>query len=300
MSRSPLFPLRIALGVIAVSFGAILVRFAGEAPPLAIASWRLGLAVLFILPMAVLRGRRLGRRDLLLAVGSGGALAVHFVLWISSLNYTSVASSVLFVTTHPIFVGIGSHFLLKERISRYLAGGIGLAIAGGFLLGWGDFKIGGTALYGDLLAIGGGLAAAVYFLIGRRVRQRASLLDYVLVAYGTAAGIVLLSCGVTRTGLTGFSDFTYLYLGLLAIGPQLIGHTTFNWALKHLPAAKVSLVILAEPVGASFLALLFFAEVPGWLNGIGAAIILIGIYLSLRSEEGSDGNGKRSGEDRVG
>jgi len=302
MTRSRLFPLRIALGVIAISFGAILVRLAGDAAPPAIAAWRLGLAALVLFPIAVARGglRRIERSDLLLAVGSGIALAAHFILWISSLRYTSVASSVLFVTTHPIFVGLGSHFLLKERVGQRLAIGIGLSIIGGIIIGWGDLRIGGTALYGDLLAIGGGGAAAVYFLIGRRVRQRTPLIDYIAIAYGTAAAIVLLSCAAARTALTGFPRITYLYLGLLAVGPQLIGHSTFNWALRELPAAEVSVVILAEPVGATLLALFLFNEIPGWLNGIGAAIILVGIYLSLQGEEGPDGNGKRPGEDRMG
>ncbi len=289
--RGRLFPVRIAIGVIAVSFGSILVRLAGEASPLAIAGWRLGLAAVFLLPIVALHGnlRRIDRRILLLAIGSGCALSLHFILWISSLEYTSVSSSVLFVTTHPMFVGIGSHFLLKERVGRRLVAGIALSIIGGIIIGWGDLRIGGRAVYGDLLAIGGGLAAAIYFLIGRTVRKGSNLIDYIAIAYGTAAAIVLLSCAATGARLTGFSHQTYLYLFLLAIGPQLIGHTTFNWALKHLSAAKVSVVILGEPVGATILAILFFREVPGWLNGIGAVIILVGIYLSLRSEEGQNG-----------
>ena len=302
MSRGPLFPLRIVLGVVAISFGAILVRLAGEAAPIAIATWRVGLAALVLLPIAIFRGglRRIERKDLFLAIGSGLALAVHFILWISSLRYTSVASSVLFVTAHPIFVGLGSHFLLREPVDRRLIGGAALSLIGGVFIGWGDLKVGGTALYGDLLAIGGGLAAAVYFLLGRRARQRTPLIDYIAIAYGTAAATVLFGSVAARSPLTGFSQTTYLYLALLAVGPQLIGHTTFNWALKELSALKVSVVILAEPVGASLLALLFFGEIPGWLNGIGAVIILSGIYLSLKSEEGSDGNGDRSGEDRMG
>jgi len=281
---------RIGVGIAAVSFGAILIRFAEEAPPLAIAAWRLGLTAIVLLPLSFWKGRlhRVPKRDVAWAVASGVALAVHFVLWIASLRYTRVASSVLFVTTHPIFVGIGAHYILKERVRRGLAAGIALAVLGGGLIGFGDLQLGGEALQGDLLALAGGFAVAVYFLIGRRVRRTVSLLDYVTITYATAAVLVLAACLVSNCPLAGFSSKTYLYLGLLALGPQMIGHTTFNWALKHLAASKVSVMILAEPVGSSLLALLFFREVPSWLNVAGAVIILLGIYLSLRTKEATD------------
>jgi len=291
MSRREFLYLRFGIGIVAVSFGAILVRLAGEVPPLAIAAWRLGLTAVVLLPLAMARKSfwRIPRRELLWSIGSGVALAVHFVLWITSLRHTSVASSVLFVTTHPIFVVLGAHYVLKERIGRGLAVGVGLAILGAVLIGFGDLRLGGVALRGDLLALGGGLAVSIYFLIGRRVRRNVSLLDYVAITYGTAAVLVLLACLVAGCPLAGFSSDTYLFLALLALGPQLIGHSTFNWALRHLSASKVSVMILAEPIGSSLLALLFFSEVPTWLNGIGAVIILFGIYLSLQAKEASDG-----------
>jgi len=282
--------LRIVIGIAAVSFGAILVRLADEASPLAISAWRLALTAIVLFPVAAVRGTlwRLPRRDVLLSIASGVALAFHFVLWITSLRYTSVASSVLFVTTHPIFVGIGAHFALRERVGRRLAVGIALAIVGGGLIGLADLRFGADALRGDLLALAGGLAVAVYFLIGRRVRRTASLLDYITITYGTAAVLVVGAALVAGAPLHGFSPRTFLFLGLLALGPQLIGHTTFNWALKHLPAPKVSVMILAEPVGSSLLALLFFREVPTWPSALGAVIILAGIYMSLRTKEEPD------------
>lgn len=290
-ARRPYLHVRLALGIAAVSFGGILIRLAGEASPLAIAAWRLGIAALVLVPLALLRREqtKLDARTLLLSIGSGIALALHFVLWISSLRYTTVASSVLFVSTHPIFVGIGSHLVLKERVNRTLAAAIVLSALGGLIVGFGDVRLGGVALRGNLLALGGGMAVSVYFLIGRRVRRTVALLDYVAVSYGTAAILVFTGCLAARCPLGGFSSATYLYLSLLALGPQLLGHSTFNWALKHLPASKVSVLILGEPIGASILALLFFGEIPSWLNGVGAAAILIGIYLSLRSEEESNG-----------
>jgi drug/metabolite transporter (DMT)-like permease len=284
-----LYP-RIALGIVAVSFGAIFARLAGEASPFAIAAWRLTLAALVTGPLALFRTRRtINRRSLIWSGVSGVALALHFVLWISSLEYTTVASSVLFVSTHPIFVGLGSILFLRERLSRPLLIGIALAVIGGALIGFGDVRFGGSALQGDLLALGGGLMAAVYFLIGRSVRRTVSLSEYIGTSYGTAAGLVLLLCLATRTRLAGFAPSTYEYLVLLAVIPQLIGHSTINWALRRLSASRLSVFVLGEPVGSALLAIPFFREVPGGLNLLGAAVILAGIYLSLRSEEEQDG-----------
>ncbi|MBU1048414.1 DMT family transporter [Candidatus Bipolaricaulota bacterium] len=280
-----LYP-RMILGVVAVSFGAILVRFASEASPLAISAWRLTLASLVLVPVAwIQRKRTLTPRMALWCLASGAALALHFVLWTTSLNYTSIASSVLFVTTHPLFVGLGSFLFLKERPSRRLILGISIAILGGALIGFGDIQLAGTALRGDVLAVGGGLMAAIYFMIGRHVRQIVSATEYVAVTYGMAAVMLLAVCVITHTPAFGFSASTIGFLVLLALIPQLLGHSTFNWALKHVSASHVSIMILGEPVGAGILALIFFSEVPSGLNLIGAALILGGIYLSLRNKE---------------
>lgn len=280
-----LYP-RIALGIVAVSFGAIFARLANEASPFAVAVWRLTIAALVLVPIAAFRAERtLDRRTALWSVASGAALAAHFVLWISSLEHTTVASSVLFVSTHPVFVGVGSILFLRERPSKILSAGILLAVFGGALIGFGDLRFGGSALRGDLLALGGGLMAAVYFLIGRRVRQTVSLSEYAAVSYGMAAVLVLLLCLATRTPVVGYAPTTYAYLVLLAAVPQLIGHSTINWALRRLTASRVSVFVLGEPVCSTLLAIGIFGEVPGGLNLLGAAIILVGIYLSLRSEE---------------
>jgi drug/metabolite transporter (DMT)-like permease len=231
--------------------------------------------------------RTLTPKTILWCVASGIALALHFILWISSLSYTSVASSVLFVTTHPLFVGLGSFLFLKERPTRSLLIGASVAILGGVLIGLGDLRLAGDAVRGDLLAVGGGLMVAIYFMIGRHVRQTVAATEYVAVTYGTAAIFALALCGITRTPLFRFSLPTVGYLVLLGLVPQLLGHSTFNWALKHLPASHVSILILGEPIGSGFLALLFFREIPPGLNLVGAALILGGIYLSVRNKERS-------------
>ncbi len=278
---------RMALGVAAVSSGGVLVRLATGALPLAVTAWRLVLASLVLVPLALVRGTlpTVRRADLVWGIASGAALALHFVLWITSLSHTSVASSVLFVSTHPIFVAVGGALFLGERVGARAALGIGIAIAGGALVGSSDVSLG--AWVGDLLALGGGLFAAIYFLIGRRLQQRLSLVDYTAITYGTAAVLALVACWALRVRLVGFPPLTYVWLGLLAVGPQLLGHSTFNWALRHLPAAKVSVLILGEPVGAAILAYLVFGETLSWLRALGAAVILVGIYVSVRGSAGS-------------
>lgn len=277
---------RMLVGIAAASVGSILIRLASEADPLAIAAWRLTIASVILVPIAWMRKRRtLTLRTVSWCLVSGVALALHFILWTTSLSYTSVASSVLFVTTHPLFVGLGSFLLLKESLSSRLLVGIAIAVVGGALIGAGDIQLAGAAIRGDLLAIGGGFMVAVYFMIGRHVRQSVSATEYVAVTYTTAAALVLLICAITRTPIVGFSGSTIGFLLLLGLIPQLLGHSIFNWALKHLPATHVSIMILGEPVGSGLLAWLLLGEIPRGLNLIGAALILVGIYLSLRNKE---------------
>ena len=285
ISRPLLYGL-IVLAIVTVSFSAILIRLAGEAPVLTIAAWRLALATFFLIPFFI-KGRRRGtlaRRDVALCLLSGAFLALHFIFWIASLRHTSVASSVMLVSTVPIFMGIGSLVFLKERVSSSLWLAIALSVCGGVIIGWGDVQIDSGGLYGDLMAVGGALMASAYFLIGRRVRQRLPLSVYIFLSYGTAACVLLLTTLGTQTPLVGFSPLVYLYLALLAVGPQLIGHTTFNWTLKYLPAATVAVLILGEPIGSTLLAYLLLGEILTLLKGIGAALILVGIYFSLRKE----------------
>ncbi len=278
--------LLIATGVVAMSFGAILIRLTDGIPVLSLAAWRLGAAVLLLSPfgLARMKGDRPRFHDGFIAMGSGVFLAFHFILWITSLEKTSVASSVVLVDTSPIFVGIGAWAFLRERPRAGLIAGICLSVTGGMIISWGDMQTSGEALIGDLLALGGAVMAAGYLILGRRVRPRMQLLPYLTLSYGTAAVILLAGALITRSPLAGFSGVDYLYLVLLAVGPQLLGHGTLNWALRYLSAGTVAVITLGEPIGATVLAYLILGEGITWLKGIGAVIILVGIYLSLRGE----------------
>lgn len=274
-------------GVVAVSFAAIFIRLA-EAPSLVIAAYRLALASLIVAPVGFLRCwgevKRLDRQDLLYALVSGLLLSLHFALWIASLNYTTVASSVVFVTTNPIFVGIASYLFTRDQVSRVMFAGIILAVLGGMVIGWEDLALGGEALWGDLLALVGAMMAAGYLMAGRRLRPKMSLLAYISIVYSMAAIVAVLMCVLTKQSFTGYSPHTYLMFVLLAVVPQIIGHSSFNWALRHVSAAVVAVTILGEPVGSTILAYFILHEVPTLLKVGGATLILSGIYFSIREE----------------
>jgi drug/metabolite transporter (DMT)-like permease len=273
------------MGVVAVSFGAIFVRLA-EAPSLVIATYRLLIASLIVAPVGLFRRhaelRALSRYDLSWAVVSGVLLTLHFVFWIASLEYTTVASSVVFVSTSPIFVGVVSHFLTQDRLSLAMSAGIILALLGGLVIGWNDLALGSITLRGDMLAVLGAAMVGGYFMAGRRLRPKVSLLAYVTVVYSVAALGALILSGLSRQRLAGYPAQTWLMFFLLAAGPQIIGHSSLNWALRHLPAAAVGVVTLGEPVGSTVLALFLLGEVPAPLKLAGGALILTGIYLALQ------------------
>ena len=275
------------VGIVAVSFGSIFVRLA-EAPPLIIAAYRLGLASLVVGPVALIRSgqelRALSRRDLLYLVIAGVFLALHFGLWIASLAYTTVASSVILVSMSPLFVGLFSHLLGMDRVTRWMLRGILLSVVGSVAIGCGDFALGGGALWGDLLALGGAVMATGYLLAGRRLRQGLPLLPYISLTYSVAAAVTVVFCLLTGQRFTGYSSTTYLMFILLALVPQVIGHSAFNWALGYFSAPLVSVTVLGEPVGATILAYLILSEIPTLLKILGGAMIFSGIYLASRQE----------------
>jgi drug/metabolite transporter (DMT)-like permease len=283
----------LALGaaIIAISTAAVLISLAlGEgAPAIAIAALRMGFAAMVAVPLACCRARseisRLPRRDILLCILSGALLALHFASWTSSLETTSVMSSVVFVSTNPVFVGIASAIIFREKLGAWTVAGIVVAAAGGVVVGLVDFGQAGTdSLRGDVLAILGALAGSGYLLVGRRLRSRMSLTAYVGIAYGTAAILLLALAAVTGTPLGGFSVRGWLWIGLLAAGPQLIGHTSYNWALRYVSATFVTVALLAEPVGATLLAIPVLGQVPEAAPLAGGALILAGIVLAARAE----------------
>lgn len=275
----------LSLGVIMVSFAPILIRLA-EAPALSIASFRLGIAAIILGPVALIKERSaltsLSRVDILLTIVAGLALAAHFGFWIASLSYTSITSSTVLVTANPIFVAVCSHYFLRERINQRVRIAIITILIGMAIISGGDFSLGERGLFGDVLALIGALWVAIYYVIGRHLRSRISVTAYVGLVYTFAAVTIVIVSAISGTELSGFSTKTYLWLLLLALGPQVLGHTSLNWALGYLGATVVAVAVMAEPVLASILALIIFNEVPTAANIIGGLIVLSGVYVVVR------------------
>jgi drug/metabolite transporter (DMT)-like permease len=279
------FIILLLLGIVAVSTASIFIKLC-DAPALIISTYRMVLASLILMPWAsyqkVWRGWE--KKDVAWLIFSGILLSLHFASWIASLKYTSVASSVVLVTTHPIFVGIGSWVFLKERLGLNLIIGIGFSVIGSGLIGYGDIALSKEAFMGDGLALLGAIAASGYFLVGRKMRKNQDLLSYIFPVYSTAGLVLIIFSLFFRKPFFGYSSSTYLFLFLLALIPQLIGHTTFNWALKYLPASMVSITILGEPVGSTILAFFILGEGLTTWKVLGGISIFIGILIALKKE----------------
>jgi len=291
MEDSPRFSPNLALliSIIAVSTASILIRMS-NGPPLAIATYRMLFSTLLLLPFFVYFGglgkmRRMDLRGLASLMGIGVVLAIHFASWITSLSFTTVASSAVFVHIDPIFVAIVSHFFLNERVTRRMVAGIVVAFIGATMIAVGDAGIGELNLYGDLLALIGGVMLGIYILGGRVVRRNLDLTSYVTPVYATASLVLVLMSLLSGTPLTGYAVNEYVLFFAIALVPMIFGHTVYNWVLRYVSAPLVSMSLLGEPVGASILALLFLNEVPSLMVLLGGMVTLAGILTcAYRSE----------------
>jgi drug/metabolite transporter (DMT)-like permease len=282
--------LSLSAGIVAISSAATIVRMAQAqgVPSLSIAAWRLVIASAVLLPYAWLTHRDelrgVSRREWGLLAAAGVTLGLHFATWIASLGLTSVASSVVLVSMGPLFVALGSWLFLHERPSRATFLGILLAAVGSVAISWGDLGRGQDKLAGDLLALAGGVLMAAYLMIGRKVRARRSLAVYIAVVYGAAMVTMLAIVAVARQPMLGFRLPAYGWLLALGLFPQLVGHSTLNWALRHLSATFVAIITLAEPIGSGILAFLLLGEDVILSTLVGGILILTGIYIASRAE----------------
>lgn len=306
-NKAPLSPyLALFAAILAVSTSSIFIRFAQrDASSIVIAAYRLTIATLLIAPVAIIRQRdeikNIARKDWIFLIISGIMLAFHFASWITSLEYTTVTSSVVLVSTAPLWVAALTPWVLHERLSKMALIGMVVALLGGMLVSMaesctlgstgmvcepmGSFFQGKTFL-GNVLAMVGAWTVSGYLLIGRRVRAHISLPAYTFIVYGMAAiTLIILALGMKQVLIAPFQPITYLLFIALAVVPQLLGHSTYNWALRYLPAAFVSVMLLGEPVGSSILAYFILGEKPGWFELAGGVLILIGIGLSAQTDK---------------
>ncbi|MEP7054388.1 MAG: DMT family transporter [Actinomycetota bacterium] len=285
----------IAVAVVMLSTSGPLIRgAAGGAPAMSIAMWRNALASLVIVPFALVTHqaelRALPRRDWLLCVGAGLVLAAHFATWVPSISFTTVASAAALVATQPVWATLIARFR-GEHVGRAGWTGIVVAVVGAGVLSGVDFGVSGRAVWGDVLAIAGGILAGAYVAIGGTIRQRVSTTVYTGICYSTAALTLLVICAVGRQPMSGYRNNTWLAIIALTVGAQLFGHTVFNHVLKTTSPTFVSLSILFEVAGSALLAGIFFDEWPSVAAFPAAALIVGGIVLVVRAGNRPDVSG---------
>ncbi|NJK66261.1 MAG: DMT family transporter [Microcoleus sp. SU_5_3] len=280
------------IGVLAISTSSILIRLAnisagtsGLGFSLVLAASRLTLSALILLPAwQKIQWNPLQPGARRYASAAGLCLALHFALWITSLSYTSIAASTALVTTNPVWVAILSRFCFGEKLSKLSVLGITVALLGGITIALGSSggtNIGSNQLLGNFLALAGSWAVSLYFLLGREAQRRGlGIGGYIAIAYTVAAIVLLPLPFAFNTSYTGYSYIVYFYILLTAIVPQLIGHTVFNWAVAQISPTLVTLAILFEPVGASFLGYLLLREVPTPAVLGGAGVLLFGVAVA--------------------
>lgn len=289
--------LALFISVVSVSFAAIFI-VSCDAPALSIAFYRLLFTFLLILPFVLIYRKtrhellNMPRSTLLIMIGIGIILAAHFALWITSLEHTSVASSVILVTAHPLLVGPISHFFLKERLSTVNATGIILSVVGVIILVYGNygFATGLDTFEGNILAILGGIFAGLYILGGRKLRKTVSIGSYAFVVYAFGTVVLFIICLIFNAPVINLSLRDYGIIFLMAVVAGIFGHTLYNWSLEHVRASLASVVLLGEPIGSSILAyaLPWIQQTPSYYTIIGGAIILSGIYLTARKSMEAD------------
>lgn len=283
MNKPTIHPyIPIAIGVLTVGLSAIFVKMA-TADAGVIAFYRMFFSAVIMLPLFLISYRSelksLTKREWLFTVSSGIFLAVHFILWFESLNYTSVASSTVLVTLQPIFALAGTALFFKEIITGKMLTAVLIALTGSFIISWGDFQVSGAALFGDILALFACAFVTAYLLIGQNVRKRISLVTYTFLVYSVSSVALFFYVLIIQEPFFGYPTSDWGWFLALAILPNLLGHTLFNWAVKWVSTNVVSIAVLFEPVLASIAAFFVLHEKITSLQLRGAIVVLIGVLL---------------------
>jgi drug/metabolite transporter (DMT)-like permease len=293
LSRPPAGPLTVAalaVAVLAVSSSAPLIAYAA-APALAIAFWRNAFAATLLAPVTAATRRPelsgLGRRGVLACAVAGLALAAHFATWVPSAKFTTIAASTALVATQPVWQGLIA-LAQGRRLPRLVWVGIGIAVAGAAVATGTDFAASGRAFAGDLLALAGGVMAAVYTALGERARATTSTTTYTSICYGTCAVLLLAVCLAGGVPLHRYPATTWLAIAALTAGPQLLGHSMFNYALHKVAATTVSVLVLLEVPGSALLGWLWLGQVPRLGQVPGLALILAGVVVVVAGARTSD------------
>lgn len=293
--------LGLALAIAAVSSASIMIRVAQRNySSMFIAAARLGIACFLLFPFFMKQDkssiRSLKREDTLYLAGAGMFLALHFASWIQSLAMTNVISSVVLVTTTPIWVSLMSFFVFHERLNKLFYLGLAIATAGVVIISAGDYysnlfrndiapdiqTLTSSSLTGNFLALAGAVCAAGYILCGKMVREKLDNLSYVFLVYLIASMALFVVWMLTGNEKVEIFRPEFGWVVLVAVIPQLIGHSLINWSLGHLPASYVSLSLLGEPLGSTLLALVFLREFPTPMQILGSIVIVLGLFMSTK------------------
>ena len=307
MSRTP--PLvwgLLAAGVVGVSSAGAILSHVDSVPPLMRASWRLQITVLMLLPFAIWQYRQMEinekkklteKKTVLILAGSGIALAAHFGTWVTSLDHTSLAHSLLFVTSHPIIIVIGTAIFVRKPHSLETAGAlVGLVGAGITLLDANDS--GDVTLWGDFLAFAGAITVVGYIVAGRILREWMPVFVYA-VPVTLLGGILLIPFSILMgesTSAVGWVESDLLgWFILLAFLAGIVGHTGLNACLRWLRPLTVSFAVTLEPIIGAFIGWFFFDEdIPQKWTWLGGLILIFGIMLVIKggAEHGMDSSDK--------
>lgn len=281
-----LYAIVMTIALVSVGHAAIFVRVA-DADPIVVAAFRLGIATLVLAPVTLFFAyselRALTRKELRLIAGAAVFLALHFATWIASLDFTSIANAVVLVTLNPVWLALYGLVILRVQPGHRMWLSIVLAIAGSVVIAVGSAAGGSTSLFGDGLALAGGIFIAGFLLIAQKARQTVALLPFVTLVYGIAAALLWAAVIALGLPVTGLSGTTYGAMIALALISQVIGHTGINWAVRAIPPTVLAIVILGEPVLASLFGWAYFSEGIGWPTALGGALILAGIWLGSRA-----------------
>ncbi|WP_246625020.1 DMT family transporter [Fictibacillus nanhaiensis] len=273
------------IGIIAISFSSIFVKWS-EAPVSVQGMYRLLFTLILMLPFVWKHFgaiKRISLKEYIWLFWSGTFLALHFLFWMGSLKLTTVASSTILLSLQPVFVMLGAYIAFREKTTKSAIIGMMVAIIGAIMIGWGDIGISMQHIQGDMLSILGTVVVAVHMLIGQKLLKSIPATVYSFIVFLTAVFVFAMYNLLFSIQMTGYSGREWGIFVLLALVPTLFGHVLFNWLLKYVTAATISMAILGEPVGATLLAYLFLSEALTATQWIGGAIVLSGLYYFLQN-----------------
>lgn len=273
------------IGLIGISHSVIFIRLAGDAPALFLAVMRVGVATLVFAPFAWrARGGGLTGRQIALSVAAGLFLALHFAVWIESVQRLTIAESALLVSLAPIWVIFLEFTLFGRRPSRAHLLSAGLCLGGVALIGFDGLTNPQGDPLGLLLALIGGIAAAGYFMAGKTVREDVPTSLYVTICYGVAA--LALGIGFAGTGpdLDAITQTAWMAAIALGLAGQVVGHSSYNFAMGRLSPVFVAICLLGEPVVGTLLGLAYLGEAVPTATLIGGIPIMIGLWIAVRAE----------------